>query len=36
MLGRFKLGDELIDMLVVEAKYYGCIEDGYFILYDDH
>ena len=28
--------DEVLDMLAVEAKIYGCISDGDFILDDGH
>ena len=36
LLGGFKLGDEVPDLSVVEAKYYGCRADGDFILDGDH
>ena len=32
----FELGYEVLDILVVDAKYAGCRSDGDFILYGSH
>ena len=32
VVGGFKLGDEVLDLSVLEANIYGCILDGNFIL----
>ena len=36
LLGRFKIGDEFPDLLIVDAKFSGCRADGDFILDDGH
>ena len=36
LLVRFKLVDEVLDMLVLDAELYGYIEDGYFIFDGGH
>ena len=36
LLGRFKLGDEVLYVSVVDAKISGCITDGEFILDNRH
>ena len=36
LLGGFKLGDEVLDISVVGAQYYGYRADGDFILGDSH
>ena len=32
LLGRFKLGYDVLDVSGVGAKFSGCISDGHFIL----
>ena len=36
MLGTFKLGDEVLDMLVLGDKFVGHGAYGDFVLYDSH
>ena len=36
LLGGLKLGDEVLDLSVVDVKYSACRADGYFILDGGH
>ena len=36
LLGGLKLGDEVLDLSVVDVKYSTCRADGYFILDGGH
>ena len=36
LLGGFKLGDEVLDVSDVDAKFAGFRSDGYFIFDDRH